>query len=255
MKHTHVARTRSEKSVIDPVCGMAVEADAPHHTTYRGRDFHFCSSGCQRKFSVAPERYMHPPERGRGMDDGMAPLKRPEAKKKGTDSMHRHVSRRGKRWADYLPLFILVGVAALAGAAIESGDPYGWAVEGWMHRFMGLFLTLFAMFKLFDPSGFADGFQMYDLLAKPFRPYAYVYPFIELALGLGYLAEWNLPVVYGATVVVMLFGAAGVGNALRRGLDINCACMGTVLKVPLSTVALTEDLGMAAMAAVMWAIR
>lgn len=121
-----------------------------------------------------------------------------------------------------------------------------------MHDFMGFFLVVFSMFKFFDLSGFADGFQMYDLLAKRFRPYAYVYPFVELGLGLGYLAQWHLPVIYGMTIAVTLFGAAGVIHALRRGLDVRCACMGTVLKVPLSTVALTEDLGMAAMAAAMW---
>ncbi len=41
----------------------------------------------------------------------------------------------------------------------------------------------------------------------------------------------------------------GVIRALSKRLDIECACLGTVLKVPLSTVALVEDLGMAAMAA------
>ena len=120
-----------------------------------------------------------------------------------------------------------------------------------MHHFMGIFLVNFSMLKLFNLSGFADGFQMYDLLAKRFRPYALVYPFIEFALGLGYLSFWRPSVVYATTTVVLTFGALGVINALRKGLDLNCACMGTILKVPLSTVALTEDLGMAAMAAVM----
>ena len=97
-----------------------------------------------------------------------------------------------------------------------------------------------------------DGFQMYDLLAKNFRPYAYVYPFIELALGLAYLAFWRPTTVYLATIIVLGFGALGVINALRRGLDVNCACMGNTLKVPLSTVALVENLGMVAMALVMF---
>ncbi len=122
-----------------------------------------------------------------------------------------------------------------------------------MHYFMGVFLLIFALLKLFDLSGFADGFQMYDLLAKRFRPYALVYPFIELSLGLGYLAFWQPLVVYSATAVVLGFGALGVIRALQKGLDLECACMGTILKVPLSTVALTEDLAMAGMAAVMWA--
>jgi hypothetical protein len=49
----------------------------------------------------------------------------------------------------------------------------------------------------------------------------------------------------------MVFGSLGVFHALRQGLDLECACLGTVLHVPLSTVALVEDLGMAAMAAAM----
>jgi hypothetical protein len=107
------------------------------------------------------------------------------------------------------------------------------------------------MFKFFDLEGFADGFQMYDLLAKPFRPYSYIYPFIELGLGLGYLSRWQPMLIYTITILVMLFGALGVVNALRKGLDVECACMGSVLSVPLSTVALVEDLGMAAMALAM----
>jgi len=39
-------------------------------------------------------------------------------------------------------------------------------------RFHGFFLVIFSMFKLFDPEGFVDGFQTYDLLAKPVRDYA-----------------------------------------------------------------------------------
>lgn len=53
-------------------------------------------------------------------------------------------------------------------------------------------------------------------------------------------------------MIIRGFGALGVIRALARGLDVNCACMGNILRVPLSIVALTEDLGMAAMAALMW---
>lgn len=165
---------------------------------------------------------------------------------------HLPQSGRLNRWADYLPLFVLLGVTALAAWA--KNQTYG-GVDGTlhgMHDFMGFFLVIFAMLKLFDLPGFADGFQMYDLLAKPFRPYALAYPFIELALGLGYLAGWRPAILYPATLVVMGFGALGVFRSLAKGLDLQCACMGNILKVPLSRVALLEDLGMAAMAAAMW---
>ena len=110
------------------------------------------------------------------------------------------------------------------------------------------------MLKLFDVPGFADGFQKHDLIAKRFRPYALAYPFIELALGLAYQANLYPLITSTVLLVVMTLGAVGVLTALRKGLDVACACLGTVLKVPLSTVAVVEDLGMAAMAATMLAI-
>lgn len=164
--------------------------------------------------------------------------------------MHRREAGRGSNWQNYLPLLVLLALTSIAAAARQSVG-LGWSGMGFMHDFMGFFLVVFSMFKFFDLSGFADGFQMYDLLAKPFRPYAYLYPFIELALGLAYLARWEPRITYIATIVVMVWGSLGVFRALAKGLDLECACMGNILKVPLSTVALVEDLGMAAMAAVM----
>ncbi len=162
--------------------------------------------------------------------------------------MERKGSQAGK-FFDYLPLFVLVSVAALGGVATAYGA--GGSFLGWMHYFMGFFLCQFAMLKLFDINGFADGFQMYDLIARHCRTYALLYPFIELLLGLLYLArivpEWT----YAATVLVMGIGTIGVVRALFGGMNVHCACMGTILKVPLSTVTLSEDIGMGVMAALM----
>lgn len=161
---------------------------------------------------------------------------------------------RGGSWKDYIPLMVIVGLTLLGAVAKQFHYGGDWDWVPWMHDFMGFFLVVFSMFKFFNLEGFADGFQMYDLLAKPFRPYAFIYPFLELGLGLGYLSHWQPIFIYGATVVLMVFGALGVILALTKGLDIECACMGTVLSVPLSTVALVENLGMAVMAGVMLAM-
>jgi len=165
---------------------------------------------------------------------------------------HSSSPRSPRSWRDYIPLLALLAVSLLVACALWRSYGPDANPAHWMHDFMGFFLVVFALLKLFDLPGFADGFQMYDLLAKNFRPYAFVYPFIELALGLAYLAFWRPTTVYLATIIVLGFGALGVINALRRGLDINCACMGNTLKVPLSTVALVENLGMVAMALVMF---
>lgn len=171
--------------------------------------------------------------------------------KNDADSEKVRQKGRGVKWSDYIPLLVIVALTLLAACAKQYAYAAGagWDWMKWMHDFMGFFLVVFSMFKFFNLEGFADGFQMYDLLAKPLRAYAYAYPFIELALGLGYLAHWQPRAIYLATILVMVFGSLGVINALRKGLDLECACMGTVLKVPLSTVALLEDLGMAVMAA------
>ncbi len=146
----------------------------------------------------------------------------------------------------YWPLFALVLIAALEAVALTYGVQKG--VFAWMHFFMGFFLCTFAMLKLFHTRDFANGFQMYDLVAKKFSGYAYLYPFIELGLGLSYLSFVSPVVTYVITILVMGTGAIGVIRALRQGLNVRCACMGTVLDVPLSTVTLSEDIGMGAMA-------
>ncbi len=150
---------------------------------------------------------------------------------------------------EYWPLISLIIVAVLAGTALCYGVNGG-TLE-WMHYVMGIFLCQFSLLKLFDISGFADGFQMYDLIAKRSRTYALAYPLIELALGLALLSFVYPVLTYLIIIVVMLIGTISVVKALREGLDINCPCMGTILNVPLSTVTLTEDAGMGIMALIM----
>ena len=219
----------------DPVCGMEVESDAPLRAEHEGTTYLFCSEKCRRRFLRDPHEFASGEKAGSSSQNG----KSEKVRETG----------RGSKWTDYIPLMVIVALAVLAGCAKQNAYGGGWNWMTWMHDFMGFFLVVFSMFKFFNLEGFADGFQMYDLLAMPFRPYAYVYPFIELALGLGYLAHWQPTIIYTATITVMVFGSLGVIAALMKGLDLDCACMGTVLKVPLSTIALVEDLGMAAMAA------
>lgn len=178
-------------------------------------------------------------------------MRTPHAPSAPATSVHRRRRGRGLSLKNYAPLAILIGLAALSAGAKQIDYSIPWSGREWMLDAMGFFLVMFSMFKFFDLPGFVDGFHKYDLLAKRVRGYGFVYPFVEVGLGLGYLARWHLPVIYSVTMVVMTFGALGVINALRKKLDLDCACMGTVLKVPLSTVALTEDLGMAVMAATM----
>ncbi|MEO8331487.1 MAG: heavy metal translocating P-type ATPase [Gallionella sp.] len=45
---------------IDPVCGMTVKPDSPHHFKYHDIEYHFCSAKCVAKFQASPETYLNP---------------------------------------------------------------------------------------------------------------------------------------------------------------------------------------------------
>lgn len=156
------------------------------------------------------------------------------------------------RGTSLFPLFLIVGyilgvtVLIEVGAALAGG---GWSAERAMRHFMAGFFLVFSFFKMFDVRGFVRSYLMYDVIAR-FQPrWAWAYPFIELVLGVAYLLNVAPLVVNGVTLVLMLVGALGVLLALRDKKQIRCACLGSVLNLPMTTVTLVEDLAMAAMAA------
>ena len=120
-----------------------------------------------------------------------------------------------------------------------------------MRYFMAGFFLVFAFFKLLDVRAFANAYAGYDLLAARWHGWGMVYPFVELALGMAYLANYNPVLTNWVTVVVMGFSAIGVVRAVVRKTQIQCACLGTVFKLPMSTVTIVEDVGMVLMAAAM----
>lgn len=148
----------------------------------------------------------------------------------------------------YWPLFVLLIVSILMGFAL--GKDTGW--KEIMRFFMGSFLCLFSLVKLFDIKGFASTFSMYDLLAMRYSAYGFAYPFIELILGLGFLTGHVVSLFALLTAVLMIFGSLGVFKAMIDKKDLHCACMGSLLNVPLSFVSLTEDLLMAIMSIIVF---
>lgn len=147
--------------------------------------------------------------------------------------------------ASFAPL--LVAVALIGAGSLASGG-----VDGFMARFMGGFFLVFGGLKLLDLRGFVSAYAMYDLLAARITAYGWVYPFLEVGLGLAYLAVPGEANLHLATLVLMAFSSVGVIRAVTRGKKLKCACMGTAFNLPMTTVTIVEDLGMAAMAAAMW---
>ena len=125
------------------------------------------------------------------------------------------------------------------------------SVETTMRYFMAGFFLTFSFFKMLDLRAFADAYAGYDLLAARWHGWGYVYPFVELALGLAYLAHFQPVLTHWITLIVMGFSAIGVIRAVLDQRRIRCACLGTVFQLPMSTVTIVEDVGMVLMAAAM----
>jgi len=143
-----------------------------------------------------------------------------------------------------LVLFYLVGLTAAVEIAFGNFDPMRA-----MAHFMAGFFLVFSFFKLLDLRAFADAYGSYDIVAAKWPLYGFVYPFIELALGVAYLMHAAPVVTNVVTLVVMGVSAVGVVKALAARRKIRCACLGTVFNLPMSKITLIEDGLMLAMAA------
>ncbi len=126
-----------------------------------------------------------------------------------------------------------------------------WDMKEAMLDFMGLFYIVFSFFKLLDLKGFPASFRMYDPLAKVVPGYAWVYPFLELALGLLFLFRFQVELALIITIVVLGITTIGVARTLLDKKKIQCACLGTALKLPMTEATLIENSIMLTMAAVL----
>ncbi len=169
----------------------------------------------------------------------------------GYDDLKRHfrMAVRDPKAVTYRPVIILFLLAALMGMA-ASHAAYGSALTiragEW---FVAFSMCMLAYLKLRDIESFSSMFLNYDLLARRWVPYAYVYPFAEAGAGVlmaAHALNWlSVPVA----LFIGTIGAVSVFKAVyvdRR--ELKCACVGGDSNVPLGFVSLTENLMMIAMA-------
>ena len=116
--------------------------------------------------------------------------------------------------------------------------------------YMGLFFVLFSFFKIIHLNKFADSFKKYDILSKVINPYALLYPFVEIILGILFLLNWNIKILSLITIIILTSTLVGILIKLKSGNIIECACLGVVFKIPLSYVTVFENLLMIGMSIV-----
>lgn len=144
-----------------------------------------------------------------------------------------------------VPLVLIFGYIT-AAAVLLNINP--WSGSDFMLDFMGLFYIVFSFFKMLDLKGFPASFRMYDPLAKRIPVYAWLYPFMETTLGLLFLMRIEIKTALIATLLLLGITTIGVTKALLNKKDIPCACLGTVLKLPMTKATFIENTIMIVMA-------
>ena len=150
----------------------------------------------------------------------------------------------------YKPL-LLVFAYILGFTFLAEAVAGGFSWMRWMNHFMGAFFIVFSFFKMLNLQGFADSYSSYDIIAKRWPAWGFIYAFIELALGVAYFTGWQPVITNGITFIVMGISITGVLQSVLAKRKIKCACLGTVFNLPMSTVTIIEDGLMIAMSGIM----
>ena len=137
------------------------------------------------------------------------------------------------------PLFLIFGYLIFATLFLTHLTDA--SLKGAMLYFMGLFFITFSFFKFLDYKGFPVLFSRYDPLAKKSLFYAKIYPFLETVLGISFLFSWQLPLMLGLTLILLSITTYGVVQSILNKSEIDCACLGTALRLPMTEATLIEN--------------
>ena len=158
---------------------------------------------------------------------------------------HGDITIKASKIHQLKPLFIILGYIFIASILLNYKN---WNSSNAMLDFMGLFYIIFSFFKILDIKGFSMSFRMYDPLAKQAPIYGYIYPFIEVLLGMMFLIRFEVNIALILTVIVLGITTIGVTQTLINKRSIKCACLGTTLNLPMTEATFIENALMIIMA-------
>jgi copper chaperone CopZ len=167
---------------------------------------------------------------------------------------HNEVAEQAKNWVyTYKPILIIFTYITTISIIVSAHqNTFHWMKA--MNIFMAGFFLTFSFFKMLDLKGFAESYRMYDIVARKFPAWGFIYAFIELALGIAYAANFQPLITNIITLVVMTISIIGVLQSVLNKRKIQCACLGAVFNLPMSTVTIIEDALMIAMSGIMLVI-
>ncbi|TCD11774.1 heavy-metal-associated domain-containing protein [Pedobacter frigidisoli] len=186
-----------------------------------------------------------------GLDTLQQALGGAESKYQIAATAHSEALEETESWIEtYKPILLIFGYVT-AISLVVSWQNGGINFMTFMRIFMAGFFLTFSFFKMLNLKGFAESYAMYDIVAKKFSRWGYIYAFIELGLGLSFALNLSPIIVNWVTLIVMTVSILGVLESVLNKKKIQCACLGAVFNLPMSTVTIVEDAIMIAMSVAM----
>ena len=148
------------------------------------------------------------------------------------------------------PILLALLIVTISSLSLQTAyGKFDW--NNWFTTYMGVFFIVFSFLKLLNVKGFSITFSKYDIFAKKIPIFAVSYPFIELLLGVAFLTQTLLIVANILTLIFMVSQSIGVIKVLQSKQEIQCACLGTSINLPISYLTLLENIVMVLMAGYM----
>lgn len=143
-------------------------------------------------------------------------------------------------------IFIFLIISATLMGAMGSIN----AVE-WIRWFMGGLMVIFGGLKLLGIEVFVKVFPLYDLIAKRFSVYKYIYPLLQVFLGLLFLIGIFPFFRNIAVIIIGTSGLIGMVKVVSKRGSIRLSYLGTILRLRFSTVIIIENTLMVSLSIIM----
>lgn len=129
-------------------------------------------------------------------------------------------------------------------------------IQSYLHHFMGYFYLIFGLFKIFNYSKFISFYPLYNDVARRFSWYNRLYPFVEIIVAIYFLfirffmQQSNHFDNLFSVVISLISSYSSISIArflLQRNNNKNaevavCACLGTVISLPVTWITFGEDI-------------
>ena len=164
-----------------------------------------------------------------------------------TENHNREIKKKSK-FKQLYPLLLIITYIFLSCIFLNIDNMN---IQNFMLDFMGIFFVVFSFFKLLNLKGFQNSFKKYDLIGKQFHLYCWIYPFIEIVIGIFLLMRLHIYICLIITLIILISTSIGVIKSLLKNENIKCACLGSVLDLPMTEATLIENFTMIIMSLIM----